>query len=122
MNSWGFLRHNCVTLEAQLLAIFIEVSYQARGLTRPSPSSRWVSPAAAAHSAARACPPARARPIPRARQSRSDPEAAAPPPNPTPRAPVPVHVTGGSFPSLLPLTETPPSPERLRLSIALQQE
>lgn len=79
MNSWGFLRHNCTTQEAQLLAILIEGSCWAPLYVckpRPSLSSRRVSPAAAAPLTARAFPP------PRARQGGRSPDAAAPPPLP----------------------------------------
>lgn len=100
MNSWGFLRHNCVTQEAQLLAIFIGGSCWARvcfSKSCPSPSSRRVSPATAAPLASRAFRPPHARqsgrgptaeaphPPPRARDGGG--QCSSPPPHPLPRNP-----------------------------------
>lgn len=98
MSSWGFLRHNCRTQEAQPLAILTEGSCRARVCfckPRPSSSNRRLSPAAAAPAAARAGSP------PRACRGRRGPDATVRFPHPTPRR---ARDGGGSFPT--------PSPSR----------
>nr|XP_010331471.1 uncharacterized protein LOC104650486 [Saimiri boliviensis boliviensis] len=89
MNSWGFLKHNCVTQETQVMATLTDGSCRAPVCySKPSPLAFNQAGVVSCRSLSR-CP---RFPPPRARQGRGGPDRR--------RAP-PVHVTGweGEFSS-----------------------
>lgn len=108
-NSWGFLRHNCVTQEAQLLAILIEGCCWARlGFCKARPrlaGCRQLPQGLRLPAPSRPRAPAKAKAA--QTQKRTDPLRA--------------HVTAGEAGGgratvfLSPPPQAPPSPEKLRL-------